>query len=61
MLAGRVNDLPARQPVVVAGDFNDWRQQANRVLKSQAGLEDLYPRPWPPGENLPGASSAPAP
>ena len=44
MLARRVNDLPARQPVVVAGDFNDWRQQANRVLKSQAGLEEIFTR-----------------
>ena len=42
MLARRVNDLPAQQPVVVAGDFNDWRQQANRVLKAQAGLEEIF-------------------
>jgi endonuclease/exonuclease/phosphatase family metal-dependent hydrolase len=33
-----------RQPVVVAGDFNDWRQQANRVLKAQAGLEEIFTR-----------------
>ncbi|WP_434643035.1 endonuclease/exonuclease/phosphatase family protein [Klebsiella sp. I138] len=44
MLAGRVNALPADEPVVVAGDFNDWRQQANRVLKSQAGLEEIFTR-----------------
>ncbi|STS89330.1 endonuclease/Exonuclease/phosphatase family protein [Klebsiella variicola] len=30
MLAEWVNTLPAGEPVVVAGDFNDWRQQANQ-------------------------------
>lgn len=37
-----VNALPADAPVVVAGDFNDWRQQANRLLKKQAGLEEVF-------------------
>jgi endonuclease/exonuclease/phosphatase family metal-dependent hydrolase len=34
----------ARRPVVVAGDFNDWRQQANQPLKAQAGLEEIFTR-----------------
>lgn len=44
MLADWVNSLPAGDPVVVAGDFNDWRQQANRQLKAQAGLEEIFTR-----------------
>ncbi|STR40629.1 endonuclease/Exonuclease/phosphatase family protein [Klebsiella michiganensis] len=44
MLADWVNGLPAGEPVVVAGDFNDWRQQANRQLKAQAGLEEIFTR-----------------
>lgn len=44
MLAEWVNTLPAGEPVVVAGDFNDWRQQANQPLKAQAGLEEIFTR-----------------
>jgi cardiolipin synthase len=44
MLAEWVNTLPAGEPVVVAGDFNDWRQQANHPLKAQAGLEEIFTR-----------------
>ena len=44
MLADWVNALPPGEPVVVAGDFNDWRQQANRQLKAQAGLEEIFTR-----------------
>ncbi|MCS5948035.1 hypothetical protein LNP05_11890 [Klebsiella pneumoniae subsp. pneumoniae] len=29
---------------MVAGDFNDWRQQANQPLKAQAGLEEIFTR-----------------
>ena len=44
MLAEWVNTLPAGEPVVVAGDFNDWRQQANQPLKARAGLEEIFTR-----------------
>ena len=44
MLAEWVNTLPAGEPVVVAGDFNAWRQQANQPLKAQAGLEEIFTR-----------------
>jgi endonuclease/exonuclease/phosphatase family metal-dependent hydrolase len=37
LLAG----LPARAPVVVAGDFNDWRQRASAVL-ARAGLHEAF-------------------
>ncbi|MEO3989422.1 endonuclease/exonuclease/phosphatase family protein [Pseudocitrobacter cyperus] len=44
MLADFVNALPQGEPVLVAGDFNDWRQKANHPLKLQAGLEEIFTR-----------------
>jgi endonuclease/exonuclease/phosphatase family metal-dependent hydrolase len=61
MLAEWVNTLPAGEPVVVAGDFNDWRQQANQPLKRRPGWRDLYPRPRTAGAHLSGQFSAAAP
>lgn len=62
MLAEWVNTLPAGEPVVVAGDFNDWRQQANQPLKAQSRAgRDLYPRPRTAGAHLSGQFSAVAP
>ena len=43
LLTDWVNALPDGEPVVVAGDFNDWRQKANHSLKA-AGLEDIFTR-----------------
>jgi endonuclease/exonuclease/phosphatase family metal-dependent hydrolase len=34
--------LPAHEPVVVAGDFNDWRQRAGPVLQNGAGLHEAF-------------------
>jgi len=34
--------IPADAPLVVAGDFNDWRQRAGRVLDGCAGLREVY-------------------
>jgi endonuclease/exonuclease/phosphatase family metal-dependent hydrolase len=45
MLADWVNALPDAEPVVIAGDFNDWRQTANRPLKAKAGLDEILPAP----------------
>lgn len=42
MLCELVNGLPASDAVVVAGDFNDWRQQANAYLQDAAGLEEVF-------------------
>jgi endonuclease/exonuclease/phosphatase family metal-dependent hydrolase len=36
--------LPAAAPVVVAGDFNDWRQRATAVLQDAAGLHEVFAR-----------------
>src|SRR5690606_17070322 len=44
MMANWANALPEGEPVVLAGDFNDWRQRANHTLKSQAGLEEIFTR-----------------
>jgi len=37
-----VNTLPSDAPVVIGGDFNDWRQRANSVLKNQAGMDEVF-------------------
>ncbi|QLR42374.1 endonuclease/exonuclease/phosphatase family protein [Enterobacter sp. RHBSTW-00994] len=44
MLANWTNTLPEGEPVVIAGDFNDWRQRANHPLKVNAGLEEIFTR-----------------
>ncbi|MNC23187.1 hypothetical protein D3C75_712030 [compost metagenome] len=44
MMTEWVNALPEGDPVVVAGDFNDWRQRANHPLKTQAGLDEIFTR-----------------
>lgn len=52
------NDVPSGAPVIVAGDFNDWRRRAHRVLERCAGLREVfelatghaaktYPARWP--------------
>lgn len=35
-------DVPRNAPLVVAGDFNDWRQRADRVLRDRAGLTSAF-------------------
>ena len=37
-----VNEIPADAPVVIAGDFNDWRRRAHRVLERCAGLHEVF-------------------
>ncbi len=34
--------IPAGAPVVVAGDFNDWRHRAHAVLAQGAGLHEVF-------------------
>jgi endonuclease/exonuclease/phosphatase family metal-dependent hydrolase len=41
LLCQLLDSLPADQPVIVAGDFNDWRQQADRVLAG-CGLHEAF-------------------
>lgn len=42
MLSEWVNGLPHNEPVLVAGDFNDWRVRASLPLKRDAGLEEIF-------------------
>ena len=35
-------DIPAHAPVVVAGDFNDWRHRAHAQLERGAGLYEIF-------------------
>jgi endonuclease/exonuclease/phosphatase family metal-dependent hydrolase len=37
-----VNTFPAGEPVIVAGDFNDWRGRAHDVLRDGAGLHEVF-------------------
>jgi len=39
LVAARV---PAQAPLVVAGDFNDWRRRAHAVLQRRAGLHEVH-------------------
>lgn len=34
--------VPANAPLVVAGDFNDWRHRAHALLKRRAGLYEVF-------------------
>ncbi len=35
-------EVPSDAPLVVAGDFNDWRRRAHRVLDRCAGLREVF-------------------
>jgi endonuclease/exonuclease/phosphatase family metal-dependent hydrolase len=35
-------DVPAGEPLIVAGDFNDWRAQAHGRLSRCAGLQEVF-------------------
>ena len=38
------NDMAPDAPVIVAGDFNDWRLQAHKTLERGAGLHEVFVR-----------------
>jgi endonuclease/exonuclease/phosphatase family metal-dependent hydrolase len=35
-------DVPPDAPLLVAGDFNDWRHHASRILERGAGLREVF-------------------
>jgi endonuclease/exonuclease/phosphatase family metal-dependent hydrolase len=35
-------EVPADAPLIVAGDFNDWRRRANDKLWNDAGLREIF-------------------
>ena len=39
LLAQRVAEIPGEAPLIVAGDFNDWRQQSDL---SHSGLQEVF-------------------
>jgi endonuclease/exonuclease/phosphatase family metal-dependent hydrolase len=45
-LRALVQGLPPEAPLVVAGDFNDWRRQAERWLGPGTGLEEVFEQAW---------------
>lgn len=36
------SEVPANAPLIVAGDFNDWRQRAHSILAHEAGLQEVF-------------------
>lgn len=43
LLCGRINDnVPQAEPVIIAGDFNDWRLRAHDKLSRCAGLKEVF-------------------
>ena len=36
------NDVPPQSPLIVAGDFNDWRHNASRQLLEGAALHEVF-------------------
>ena len=43
LLARMINkEVPEGLPVIVAGDFNDWRRRAHDILAKEAGLREVF-------------------
>lgn len=36
------SEVPDNAPLIVAGDFNDWRRRANDMLLKEAGLKEVF-------------------
>lgn len=36
------NEMPADAPLIVAGDFNDWRKRAHDMLAREVGLREVF-------------------
>jgi endonuclease/exonuclease/phosphatase family metal-dependent hydrolase len=36
------DEMPPDAPLIVAGDFNDWRQKADAILAEGAGLREVF-------------------
>lgn len=34
-------EVPARAPLIIAGDFNDWQQRVDEVLRERLGVEEV--------------------
>jgi endonuclease/exonuclease/phosphatase family metal-dependent hydrolase len=36
------SNIPASMPLIIAGDFNDWRNQMSRTLESELDVRDVF-------------------
>ncbi|MFW9270129.1 endonuclease/exonuclease/phosphatase family protein [Pseudomonas sp. D2-30] len=45
LLCQRLGELPPEAPVIVAGDFNDWRGKATDLLEP-CGLREVFAEQW---------------
>jgi endonuclease/exonuclease/phosphatase family metal-dependent hydrolase len=42
-LVDRIRDnVPGDEPLIIAGDFNDWRRKANRALCEELGVVEVF-------------------
>ena len=42
-LTDRINNhVPRDEPMIIAGDFNDWRRRAENHLHADLGLKELF-------------------
>lgn len=37
-----LSEIPADAPLLIAGDFNDWRDQLSRTLAKEIGVHDVF-------------------
>ncbi len=37
-----MKEVPPTAPVIIAGDFNDWRRRAHGILEKEAGLREIF-------------------
>jgi len=37
-----VSEIPVDAPLIIAGDFNDWRNQLSRTLANELGVQDAF-------------------
>jgi endonuclease/exonuclease/phosphatase family metal-dependent hydrolase len=41
-ISGRLEELASRDlPIIVAGDFNDWRHRASSILEKRLGMTEV--------------------
>jgi len=33
--------VPAKAPLIIAGDFNDWQQRVDRLLRDRLGVDEV--------------------
>ena len=36
------NEIPPDMPLIIAGDFNDWRNQVSRTMANELGMHDVF-------------------